>query len=206
MTLYKLTDENGETYNHTKWGPGVTHTATGKGPLCGPGWIYAYTHPLLAVLLNPAHANFKHPRLWEAEGIVGIEDKGLKVGCKSLTTTKEIDLPKITAKQTVKFAIFCALEACVDPRFVSWAKDWLDGKNRSSLDATTAYAAAYDTAYASVAAYDVAYSAAASVYDAAYAAYSASAASAAFAAVHAVHATNTLDLASLAEKAAQEEL
>jgi len=189
MTLYKLTDENGETYNQTKWGPGVTYTATGKGPLCGPGWIHAYTHPLLAVLLNPAHANFKHPRLWEAEGIVEIEDKGLKVGCKSLTTTKEIDLPKITAKQTVRFAVCCVLEVYFDPRFVSWAKDWLDGKD------TTPYVSPAAAAVSAFFTASLAVCAASAAYNAAYAV------------VHAVdHATTALDLASLAEKAVQEGL
>ena len=55
--LYKLTDQNHQTRNNTKWGAGVTHTASGQGDLCTAGWLHAYTSPLLAVLLNPIHAN-----------------------------------------------------------------------------------------------------------------------------------------------------
>ena len=65
--LYKLTDSCGRTRDGTRWGPGVSHSGTGKGELCGPGWIHAYEHPLVAVLMNPIHANFQNPRLWEAE-------------------------------------------------------------------------------------------------------------------------------------------
>ena len=52
ITLYKLTDGDGQTRGGTQWGPGVSHSGTGKGELCGPGWIHAYEHPLIAVLLN----------------------------------------------------------------------------------------------------------------------------------------------------------
>ena len=67
MMLYKLTDENDRTYNDTQWGEGVTHETSGEGKLCGEGWIHAYIDPLLAVFLNPIHACFTNPHMWEAE-------------------------------------------------------------------------------------------------------------------------------------------
>src|SRR5690554_5166757 len=72
--LYKLTDEHGKTHGNTQWGPNVTHFGTGKGELCGPGYIHAYEHPLIAVLLNPVHGYFKNPRMWEAIGTVNKRD------------------------------------------------------------------------------------------------------------------------------------
>lgn len=33
ITLYKLTDGAGKTHNGTQWGPGVSHSGTGKGEL-----------------------------------------------------------------------------------------------------------------------------------------------------------------------------
>jgi hypothetical protein len=48
MKLYKLTDQNAQTMNNTQWGPGVTHETDGRWALCGPGWLHAYEHPLLA--------------------------------------------------------------------------------------------------------------------------------------------------------------
>lgn len=143
MKLYKLTDENFETYGHTKWGENVTHEGTGNGSLCGPGWIHAYTSPELAVLLNPMHANFKNPVLWEAEGNIDLNDQGLKVGSKKLTTIKIIPVPEITITQKIAFGILCALEVYQEDNFVTWAKNWLTGADRSSKNAN-AYAAAYD--------------------------------------------------------------
>jgi hypothetical protein len=132
MKLYKLTDRNGQTRNRTQWGEGVEHTASGEGDLCGPGWLHAYTHPLLAVLLNPGHADIREPILWEADGDVGKTDHGLEVGCTRLKTIKQIPLPKITTEQRVYFAILCAMEVCDDPAWRRWAQDWLSGKNRSA--------------------------------------------------------------------------
>lgn len=63
MRLYKLTNQNGQTYNQTQWGENVSHSGTGQGELCGPGWIHAYTSPLLATLFNPIHAAFSNPQL-----------------------------------------------------------------------------------------------------------------------------------------------
>ena len=38
-TLYKLTDEHGQTYGGTQWGEGVSHKAKpGDGPLCSEHW------------------------------------------------------------------------------------------------------------------------------------------------------------------------
>ena len=129
--LYKLTDENSQTYTSTKWGPNVSHSTSGEGDLCGEGWLHAYTHPLLAVLLNPIHANFKNPILWEAKGIVGKSDYGLKIGCKKLTTLRQIEIPTLTAEQRIKFAILCAKSVCEDKVWNAWADKWLDGDGRS---------------------------------------------------------------------------
>ena len=61
MKLYKLTDEKMQTYNGFQWVLGETHETNGEGNLCGPGWLHAYTDPLLAILLNPIHANISNP-------------------------------------------------------------------------------------------------------------------------------------------------
>ena len=131
MKLYKLTDQEGRTKNNTQWGDGVTHTAPGTGDLCSSGWLHAYTDPLLAILLNPGHANISEPRLWEVEGEVGATDHGLKVGCTSMTTVREIPVPVITIEQRILFSILCALEVCQDEKFKTWADRWMSGEDRS---------------------------------------------------------------------------
>jgi len=127
VTLYKLTDENGQSCEKTQWGPGVTHTASGKGELCGPGWISAYTHPLLAVLFNPVHADIVNPTLWRAEADnIAKSDRGLRVGVTSLTTIESLPLPVLGNNQRVAFVMLCALEVYEDLEFAKWANAQLD--------------------------------------------------------------------------------
>lgn len=132
-TLCKLTDENDQTYGDTVWGENVTHTASGYGGLCAEGWIHYYDDPLLAVLLNPIHANFKSPHLWgvEVNGRTK-KDHGLKFGTTSLTTIKRIPLPKITLEQKVIFGILCAMEVYHEEEFQRWGEHWIDGSDRSA--------------------------------------------------------------------------
>jgi len=111
ITLYKLTNENDQTYDGCQWGKNITVKTSGEGELCGPGWTHWYTDPLLAVLLNPIHGNFdlSTAHLWEGEGEVVLEDGGLKVGCKVATTMRRIKMPVISVKQRIRFGILCAL-------------------------------------------------------------------------------------------------
>ncbi|MDD5549557.1 MAG: hypothetical protein PHI79_08205 [Sulfurovaceae bacterium] len=173
--LCKLTDEKGRTFNKTQWGENVTHTANGLGELCGIGWIHFYDDPVLAVLLNPIHANFNNPILWKIK-VYGVikEDKGLRFGATKVKTIKKIALPIISVEQRVRFAILCSIEVYKEKSFLIWAENWLSGKNRTAQAAYSANAAAAYTAYA-----------------AAYAAYAAAAYSANAAAAYAAYATNT---------------
>lgn len=134
MKLYKLTDEKDRTYNDCQWGEGVEHTAFGEGDLCGPGWLHAYTDPLLAVLLNLIHANFspKTYHLWECEGDVGRTDHGLKVGCTRIKTLRRVEPSKVTPEQHIRFAILCVMRVCHNKAWRAWAEKWLSGEDRSA--------------------------------------------------------------------------
>jgi hypothetical protein len=151
--LYKLTDEKGQTHGGTQWGEEVTHKARERGKaLCTESVIHCYRHPLLAVLFNPIHADFRTPLLWEATGRV-VADDGLKVGCKKVTTIRQIPLPVITTEQRVKFAILVSLEVYHDKDYAKWARNWLDNTDRTEVAAwATAEAKAEATAGAARAA------------------------------------------------------
>ena len=144
-TLYKLTRQDDTTSGRNTtvtWGANVSHTAAGSGTqLCSSDVIHAYTHPLLAVLLNPIHANYENPKLWRCEGAVVADDRGLKVGVKTLTTIEEIPLPVVTIEQRVKFAILCAKQVYKDKQWNEWADKWLSGEDRSARAARAAEAA-----------------------------------------------------------------
>jgi len=150
------------THNEFQWEVGKWVETSGEGELCGPGWIHCYHHPLLAVLLNPIHANFKHPRLFEAE-VSGksLDDRGLKIGWQKVRLLEEISIPKITKEQKIRFGIFCALQVYKEKSFVAWAKRWLSGKDISKMATWAARTAAGAVAEAATwAATDVARSAA----------------------------------------------
>ena len=157
MILYKLTDQEGRTRarwnNATQWGEGVTNAATEPGTdLCTASVIHAYVTPELAAFLNPIHAKIENPILWEAEGEICARDGDLKVGCKSLTTLRQIPMPQPTTLQCVAFAILCAKAVYGESSFVRWADDWLSGKDRSEKAAAAAWAAAAQAAAAAGAA------------------------------------------------------
>ena len=182
--LWKLTDSTGKTLNDTQWGENVSHSATGAGTeLCSNGFIHAYRSKWIAVFINPAHGYFKEPLLWEARGKVVLEDGDLKCGCKTLTTIKQYPLPYLSIEERVKIGIYCALSTYKKESFVAWAKNWLNGTDRS-----------YDSAYAAAYAADAAAAYAANAYAANAAAYAADAAAAyaanayAYAAAHAANA------------------
>ena len=144
QTLYKLTDKNMQTHGNCQWVLNEEKTASGQGNLCTSGWLHAYTHPLLAALLNPIHANFPAPRLFKARGVVGKTDGQLKVGCTRLTLTEELPLPEITTNQRTRFAILCAqrVVGITCPEWSKWAAGWLSGENRSRAAAGAAAGAA----------------------------------------------------------------
>ena len=183
MKYYKLTDRNHETNNHTKWGEGITHKATGGGKdLCSKAVIHCYDHPLKAAFFNLIHANFSEPVLWEGKAFRVVANDQTKIGCKKFTTERITPLPVITTEQRVEIAILCTKEVCKEPEWNKWADNWLSNKDRG-YDAADAAADAADAADAYAAAADAADAAAyAAAYDATYAAADAADAAAAYAA------------------------
>ena len=143
MKLYKITDKDSRTRGVCQWGENVTHKATTKGnELCTDQVIHAYTDPYLAVLFNPIGGGYdpKTMLLWEAKGRI-VATNVDKVGCKSLTTIKQIDKPHFTIEQLVTIAIKCAMEIYPEKSFTKWAEDWLNGKDRTIMSARAAAAA-----------------------------------------------------------------
>jgi hypothetical protein len=197
-TGYKLTDQNMRTHKGYQWELQQWKETNGEGELCSPGWLHYYSDPLLAAFLNPIHAKFAAPRLFQVEVAGKVkEDHGLKLGCTRMRLVKELEMPAVTTEQRIKFGILCALEVCKDPQFVAWAANWLDGTDRSA-DAAAARAATWAAAAADAAARAATWAADA----AADAAGAADAAWAAAAAARAAWAAAAADAARAAARAA----
>jgi hypothetical protein len=146
--LYKLTDEFGNTKNQTHWAEGTRHEIAKElrdstQPLCSKHYYHAYENPLVAVFMNPSHANFRNPILWRATGWVSKRNGQLKCGCFTLRTLQQIPLPVLTINQRVRVAIQCALKEPQTESFKSWAKNWLSGVDRTFKTVTATQAAIY---------------------------------------------------------------
>ncbi len=152
--LYKLTNEYGNSFNHTHWSEGIKHEIVkelrdNSKPLCTEHYLHAYENPLVAAFMNPIHANYANPILWQATGWVQKRDNQLKCGCFSLRTIQKVPLPVITQNQRVRAAIYCSLTQPQSEHFKKWATKWLAGEDRTAKAAdATAYAAANAVAYA----------------------------------------------------------
>lgn len=131
-TRYKLTDQKMQTMGSCQWVLGEWKETDGSGELCGPGWLHAYKHPLLAVLHNSIHAEIKEPRLFKVQ-VFGKEkrDGAMKCGFTKMRLAEEIALPEVTTIQRVAYGILCALDVCQDAEFQEWARKWLSGEDRS---------------------------------------------------------------------------
>ena len=191
MKLYKLTRKNntsGEGKSSLKWGTNITHKlkSIDTPKLCSSDVIHAYKNKYLALFLNPIHASYKSPIVWEAEGEIIVGDWG-KVGVFELTTFKkrEINIPK---KARIHFAVLCAKQ--VLPIFEK--KYPKNNRPRKAIEAVEKYLkdSTYAAAHAAYNAYSAANDAYAA-YKAAHAAYNAySAANDAYAAYKAAHAAS----------------
>jgi len=143
-TMYKLTDKNMTTFGGTKWELNQWKETSGEGGLCRNGWLHCYSDPLLAIFFNSMHANITHPRLFEVE-VDGKEklDYGLKFGYSRMRLVKEIEVPKLTKEQAIKFGLLCALEVYKDYEFAEWAKKILNGESGAKYPLTGSFSAPY---------------------------------------------------------------
>ena len=195
-----------QTFNGFQWKIGETKTTSGNSnELCNNQFLHYYHDPLLAILLNPVHANIDNPRLFEveAEGI-HLNDKGLQGGCTQLTLIRELELPKVTTLNRIAFGILCALEVYRETNFVEWANSWLIGENRNYNAAADRAADTYDAANNAddARAADAADAAAYAARAAAYADDFAFADDSAFAAAYAAHTADApIHLLAIAKKA-----
>jgi len=152
MLKYKLTTQDLQTHKGFQWEIGKKVTTNGSGELCSRGWLHCYTHPLLAVLFNRAHADIENPKLFEVE--VGGEckkEKGLKEGYTEMTLLREIELPTVTYTQKIAFGILCKKQVCKTKEWNKRADNWLNGKGRDRDDLYICmYYVAYYAAYNAV--------------------------------------------------------
>ena len=155
--LYKLTDANLCTHGGYQWVIGETRETSGTGPLCASGWLHAYSHPDIAILLNPIHADYRPCRLFEAEGSgIYLSDQSLKVGVSRLRLLRELPVPVFSAWERAAWAVFVVRSTpgrTSIPQWEEWADQFLAagpqavGAAWAAANAAAAAAAAPDTTF-----------------------------------------------------------
>jgi hypothetical protein len=131
--IYKLTTQELTTHSGCLWTPGEWKKTSGQGSLCSSGWLHAYSDPLVAIFMNPSHANISNPILWQGEAQGNfLDDRGLKCGYSEMRILKKIKPYKFTTEKLVEIAIVCAIESGYnDENFIAWACNWMDNSDRS---------------------------------------------------------------------------
>lgn len=157
-TRYKLVTQDYKSYGDTLWrtadGEWITVCARHRGnKLCSADVIHFYDHPLLAVLMNPAHVNIANPRLLKIRCSDPVAHDGTKGGCKEARAISELALPALTVRQRTEIAVRLAqlglkLRAVKAPEWEQWAKEWLQNKADTWPSAYAAAEAAKGAAYA----------------------------------------------------------
>lgn len=126
-------------YGETLWWPvGVTVApiGAGSGP-CTPGVFHGYISPEVAVLGNPAHADYWDPRLLRIASTLPWYTNGLMRWTHgNCTVLEELPLPKLSLDELVAWAIVLAPHTATR----AWAVAWLSGDDRSVRSAHVARA------------------------------------------------------------------
>ena len=139
MKMFKLTDQDMRTHGGFQWRLGeMRRVENYTGVACGTGALHSYRDPLLAIFMNPIHANFSNPRLFEAQTGVKVKSVELKWISEKLTLIKEIPVPEMTREQRVEISIRICKLLHKDANWNAWADKWLDGSDRSVESAESA--------------------------------------------------------------------
>ena len=151
---YKLLSQDMMSNGNTKWEIGVKKIKkdTGNYKMCTNNVFHCYSHPVLALFLNPIHANIENPRIFKIKVDRIVASDGLKQASLEQTIIEELIIPKPTLIQTTAFGIICAKHIYKNIKFQSWANNWLSNEDRSIHAARAAARAAEDAAWAAEAA------------------------------------------------------
>ena len=98
----KLVNQDITTHGGFKWKVGkwykIDKSDYGSG-LCSESYFHCYEHPLLAILLNPIHADIENPKLFQVNVKGKKESDQFKFGFTQMRLAKEIKLHKISMIQ-----------------------------------------------------------------------------------------------------------
>lgn len=114
--------------------------------LCPEVFFHYFCHPLLAVMFKEKYGCESYSKLYEVSpGGKILEYLHHYFGSSTkLTLIKELEIPNVNDIQKIAFGILCVLKVYKDPKFVSWANNWLSGEDRSNQAAELVIASVND--------------------------------------------------------------
>ena len=152
--LYLLTNANWEA-NGTHWTTGVTKNIPGnesvfnaKGdswlsldeflaawqnkdkqqPIIREKWLHAFTHPIIAMLLNRVYVDADDPKVWRCRGKIAHLAIDKLAYCNELTTEQLMVKPNIGLYTRMKFGFACVDKVYKNTAFHNWMLDWFGGR------------------------------------------------------------------------------
>jgi hypothetical protein len=141
--LYILTDSMWKAEGFS-WGPSSTNSSCNKNSDWSSvyedltenkdekKYILAYTHPIIAILLNRIRNDEDHQILWECSGKVRYITVDKIAHCEKLKTERFRPVtPKISIFTRMKFGFACVTKIYNESVFYNWVLDWIGGKDRS---------------------------------------------------------------------------
>lgn len=94
-------------------------------------WFRAFTHPVIAILLNRIYIDIDDPSVWECNGRINHLMISKLAFCSEITTKKLLRKPKISLHTRILFGFGCVAKVYKDVVFMDWLLDWVGCKNRS---------------------------------------------------------------------------
>jgi hypothetical protein len=91
------------------------------------------TSPLVAIMLNPWHAQLGETKMLELEFTTGTsikENPAIKLN------VREVGVPEVTTDQKIIFALMVITEVYRHESFTAWARSWINGSDRSAESAS----------------------------------------------------------------------
>lgn len=88
--------------------------------------------PLVAIMLNPWHAQLEKPKMLEMLFTTEVDDTSDPIFRISV---HEVDIPATTTDQKIIFALMVIMDVYKNDQFNQWAQKWINGTDRGAMSA-----------------------------------------------------------------------
>jgi len=133
MAKYILADSANRTRNGSRVFPGrSTFSSQASNNIVAQNASDIGASPLVAIMLNPWHAQLENPKMLELHFTsIAIDSSHPTIRMN----VREVEVPEITTDQKIIFALLTISEIYKNDQFNRWASAWISGSDRSAESA-----------------------------------------------------------------------